>query len=97
MKEYLTVGMPDGTKWQIPVMAIALNHAECFMEEYDNDLAKSLIENTIPLFEQDQDEIIDWADNNMTWEEVCNVARKTEDFKDPDYNEGWEESEKYFE
>lgn len=88
-KAFLVVTMPDGSKWQVPVLVIARNRAENYKDEFDGDVEKSLKEDTIPLFQESDYDIEDWAANNMDWDEVAQFATRREPPEDPDYQEGW--------
>lgn len=83
-KRCIYVDMPDCMRYAIPVEIIARNRAASYAKtDYDNDVTKSLREDTLPLFESNDDEIIDWAQNNMNWSDVKDhayiVLRKTND------------------
>lgn len=94
-KRYLRVTMPDGTRWDVPVMVIAKDRADEYAHEFDGDAAKSLNEDTLPLFLEDEDEIKDWAENNMNWSDVKSVAIRVPTKKKPvDYQEGWVDGDK---
>lgn len=74
-KKSLIVDMPDGLAYAIPVELIARNRAQYYADkEYDGDIAESLRNDTIPLFEEDPYNIRDWAANNMNWSEVKSSA-----------------------
>jgi hypothetical protein len=92
--KYLRVDMPDGSKWDVPVDVIARHRAEYYKDEFDNDIEKSLKEDTLPLFESDEYEIEDWAANNMNWDEVATHAVRINKPDEPDYQEGWVNGEK---
>jgi len=89
--KFLYVTMPDKMTWAIPVRIIAESRAWHYAEVDDISFEESLNEDTLPLFEQDEYEIIDWAQNNMNWEDVkefatlIHIPRTTEE----DYQEGW--------
>jgi len=83
------VEMEDGSKWAVPIEAIALNRAKKYADEFGNNTARSLEEDTWPLFEDDSYEIHDWASNNMNWEEVEGKAARVADGGSIDYQEGW--------
>lgn len=94
-KKHLQVEMPDGSKWAVPVEVIALNRANYYANNDGVSLAKSLNEDTLPLFESSPFEIEDWAANNMNWVDVVGVAKKIKDpDPDSDYQEGWVNGEK---
>jgi len=65
-------------RWEVPVYVIAEHRATHYMPEFGNDLARSLVEDTVPLFESNPDEIRDWAQNNMDWDEVYMHATRVD-------------------
>lgn len=71
----LVITMPDGD-WAVPVSLIAEDRAAYYAPEYGDDAARSLAEDTGPLFASDDHEIRDWAANNMNWDEVAPHAYK---------------------
>ena len=90
LKKRLIVTMPDGSKWAVPVEIIALSRAKYYAGEYGGDVEKSLAEDTIPLFEDDDYQVHDWAAGNMDWKDVEHVAVKLEaEAGTIDYQEGW--------
>lgn len=86
-KKYVTT-MPDGSKWAIPVTVIAADRANYYAKEFDGDAGKSLHDDTGPLFEADDFEIEDWAQNNMNWADVKDHAECIEPSK-CDFQDGW--------
>lgn len=96
MTKYLRVTMPDGSRWDVPVEAIARNRAANYASEFGGDIDKSLEEDTLPLFEEDPYEVEDWAANNMNWSDVDSIAQRAPDSPKPkvDYEEGWINGEK---
>lgn len=94
MTNYLRVTMPDSSKWDVPISAIADNRAKYYAEkdtkttsgeQYDA-VYKEEYEFTI----KNHDELQDWAAGNMNWEDVANIAvRVKEDLQNADYQEGW--------
>jgi hypothetical protein len=94
--KYLRVTMPDGSRWDIPVNTIARNRAENYKDEFDGDIERSLKEDTLPLFAEDEYEIKDWAANNMDWDDVREVAipAPPKPTAKADYQEGWMNGEK---
>jgi len=86
----LRIEMPDGSKWDIPVMIIARNRAEYYKDEFGGDVEKSLKEDTLLLFAEDEYEIHDWAANNMNWSDVAEHAKEViGEKKEVDFEEGW--------
>ena len=86
-KKYVTT-MTGGSRWAVCVGDIALSRAEYYAKEFDGDVQKSLREDTLPLFESDEYEIEDWAQNNMNWSDVRHLATCIS-HGDCDYEEGW--------
>jgi len=94
-KQYLRVTMPDGSQWDVPVDVIARNRAEHYKGEFDNDVERSLKEDTLPFFARNLFEIEDWAANNMNWDDVSEHATEAGKSKNRcDYEEGWANGEK---
>lgn len=95
LKKTYRVTMPDDSVWAVPVSEIAMNRADHYIGEYDGDLIKSLYEDTLPLFQENENEIGDWARGNMDWSDVASVAVRLET---PDgtkrYANGWVNPEK---
>lgn len=93
-KKMYKVTMPDGSVWAIPVLVIAVCRAEHFIDEYDGDLDRSLLEDTLPLFREDESEIEDWARNNMNWADVRDMAVQwLSPSNETDFDEGWANGE----
>lgn len=90
-KKYVTT-MPDGSKWAVPVSIIAADRAKYYAHEFGGDIDKSLKEDTGPLFDADEFEIEDWAQNNMDWDDVKTSAVRVEDSA-CDYQDGWTNGE----
>lgn len=90
----LTVTLPDGSIWAVPVMVIAADRAKHYAHEFDGDVQRSLDEDTMPLFDSDPFEIEDWAVNNMNWSDVESHAFKHKDAPKPDFQEAWINGEK---
>ena len=93
MKKRLIVTMSDGSRWAVPVEIIARDRAKNYASEFDGDIERSLAEDTIPLFTAHEFEIIDWAQNNMNWDDVKQHAGRMS-HSEPDYQEGWVNGDK---
>lgn len=74
-KDTIRLKMPDGRLYEIPVQAIAENRARCYVDEFEGSLNRSLEEDTLPHFAESDYAVIDWAKNNMNWQEVVLFAR----------------------
>ncbi len=73
-KKHMLIDMPDGLTYGVSVEVIARNRAEYYAhKEYGGDVAESLRDDTLPLFEDDY-HIRDWAANNMDWSDVKREA-----------------------
>ena len=84
----MSVSMPDGSLWAIPVNVIAMHRAKHYAYKFDGLSMKSLEEETVPLFESSEFEIVDWAENNMNWSDISQYARLI-NTRDIDFQEGW--------
>jgi len=88
----LLIKQRDGSIWSVPVLTVAFNRAEYYKDEFDGSVARSLKEDTLPLFEDDAGEITDWAMNNMNWKDVEHVAHPHEPTKPlspEDFQQAW--------
>jgi hypothetical protein len=95
--KFLLVTMLDGSKWKIPVRVIAEYRARYYLERCEfKSLEESLEKDTIPLFEEDEYEVEDWASNNMDWSDVEKYAIQVRSNKlsYEDSQEGWINGEK---
>lgn len=94
----LRVTMPDGSKWDVPVMAIARNRAANYAREFGGDVERSLAEDTLPLFDESEYDIRDWAAGNMNWSDVEAVAVRVPNWPEPltarDFQDGWNSGER---
>jgi hypothetical protein len=97
MHKYMTIDMPDGSKWGVPVGMIACNRAAHYAHEFDGDEARSLAEDTQPLFESDDYEIQDWAVNNMNWSDFNGHQVKINEAPEIDFERAWRRGDKGFE
>lgn len=91
------VTMKDHSVWAVPAEVIAKNRAQHYKHEFHGNLQRSLNEDTWPLFEEDAFEILDWATNNMNWDEVAAFATKVSGppvLTADDFQEGWTEGKK---
>lgn len=96
MNKYMTVKMDDGSVWGVPVEMIANHRAKHYAHEFGGDVAQSLKEDTLPLFEEDSYEIEDWAVNNMNWSDFDGHQVKISEAPAPDFQEAWMNGEKAF-
>ena len=96
LPKYMTIEMPDGSKWGVPIEMIARNRAEHYASEFGGDVNRSLEEDTIPLFAGDDYEIQDWAVGNMNWDDFNGHQVKLSDAAAPDFQEAWLNGDKGF-
>lgn len=89
MSKKLRVTMPDGSEWDVPAEIIAKNKAEHYYNEGDEDF-KEEYEFTL----SDNEELIDWAENNMNWEDVKQYALQIKGPGELDYQKGWVNGDK---
>jgi hypothetical protein len=85
---HFVVTFPNGSKWAVPVGVIAENRIQTYVEDERNTKShKELYAETWELF-QDEDEIADWAQNNMDWKDM-KEAECVLDPSPPDYESEW--------
>ena len=96
MHKLMTVKMPSGEVWGVPVAMIAHSRATHYAKEFDGDVERSLAEDTMPLFESDDYEIQDWAVNNMNWSDFNGHQIKVFEAPAPDFQDAWMEGDKGF-
>lgn len=91
----LTVKQTDGSVFAVPVEIIARHRAACYApREFAGDIERSLAEDTLPLFAEDDYAVEDWAANNMNWCDVQTHAFKIKDADPPNHQEAWVRNEK---
>ena len=64
----LEIKQNDGSVWAVPVAIIALHRARFCAESFHGSVRQSLIEDTVPLFKNNPQAIIDWVESNMDWD-----------------------------
>ena len=92
----MTIEMPDSSVWAVPVEMIARSRAAYYAYQFGDDIEKSLQEDTIPLFEADEEEIEDWAVNNMDWADFNGHQIKVKSPAPVDFQSGWIDGKKGF-
>lgn len=88
-KKYIVFSVRDGTTWGVPAEVVAESKAQyystidaVYQDEYDEAMS-------------DDYELIDWAGNNMDWDDIKPHIVKLADprpMRDVDYHFGWQES-----
>lgn len=96
MHKYMTVEMPDGSVWGVPVEMIAIDRARHYAKEFGGDVERSMADDTVPLFDADEYEIKDWAANNMDWSDFDGHKVMISEAPAPDFEEGWARGAKGF-
>jgi len=87
--KYLRVEMPDYSIWQVPAHVIAKNYAEYYTSQDPDYTYQEHYEACL------QSELIDWAENNMNWDDVKEFASKVEEPEEVDWQQdGWTNGEK---
>lgn len=74
MKPFINFTFPSGQVYQVPTDVIARDRAENYKDEFGGDVERSLEEDTKPLFAEDYN-VADWAENNMSWDDLAPHAR----------------------
>ena len=89
--KYVLFDSADGFTYGVPVMFFAEKRAYRYWDEFDQDVGRSMIEDTLPLFESNPSEIIDFAKGNFNWDDVKNNYIKMEkrNKPKPNYNDEW--------
>ena len=84
------VTMPNGEAWKVPVWVIVADRAQSYAEDDENDISYvEAFSDTLEIFHSNEEEIKDWARNNMNWEDVKPYAGRVELARDTDFQEGW--------
>lgn len=89
MHKFMTIEMPDGSVWGVPVDMISRNRAAHYASEFGGDVERSLTEDTLPMFESDEYEIQDWAADQMNWSDFDGHQVKIKDAPPPDFQQAW--------
>lgn len=89
---WLTVAMPDGTLWKVPVQAIVDSRdEECMV--YKEDTVKSIRDKSLSR----EYSITAWAVNYMNWDDVEEYAVQIPtEIKPTDFQEGWINGDKNY-
>lgn len=69
MKEFVQFEMLDGSFWKLPIYVVENHRASsCYTDDFDS-LEESL-EDTRELFSIDSNEIIEWIECEMNWDDI---------------------------
>lgn len=95
LKKILLINMPDGLTYGVPVNFIARNRAERLAKElFNGDTIQSLIQDTLPFFEADEQNIRDWATQEISWDTVKNIAQPLQrKISADEYQAAWQQGE----
>ena len=74
IEKSIHIDMPDRSVWAVPVRNVANHRASYYAKRDGVTQAESLANETLPLFEEDNDEVMDWLENNMDWVDVKDDA-----------------------
>lgn len=86
----MTITFSDGSVWGVPVEMIARNRAKEYANiEFGGDVERSLKEDTLPYFEENEYGIIDWAIGNMDWSDFDGHQVKIKDAQPIDFVAEW--------
>lgn len=85
--KFIRVTMPDLSKWDVPAKIIAENRAKYYanLEPPSQETYETEYEYTM----NDKAELVDWAHNNMNWDEVEKFAKQANVEIPVDFQEGW--------
>jgi hypothetical protein len=86
----LHVTMPDGSVWAVPVAAIVASARRYYEANRTEDSAAELMVE----LEADDTLVVEWAEGDMNWSEVSEIARQVSAPTLPDYQEGWMNGDK---
>lgn len=89
-EKFLRITMTDGSKWDVPALLIAEDRAKYYAKVDPDTTYKEEFEFTM----SDDFQLIDWAANNMDWDDVEKFAVKVADPPKPDFQESWINGEK---
>jgi hypothetical protein len=91
--KYIHVTMPDGSKWRVKAEIVAASRATYYASDgrTPREAARWGLENIYAMTHDD--ELLDWAANNMNWTDVSRVAERvpepTPGMSPEQFQEGW--------
>ena len=91
MPKHIKVTMPDGSQWSVPADVVAADRAKHYAEK--DGTGEEGYRQEYELAMRDNAELLDWAENNMDWDDVAPYARQV-DWPGVDYYDGWMNGEK---
>lgn len=99
----LVVTMPDGSKWAVPALFIAEQRARYYSQKslrLSEHTEKQAFDHEVKYALDNEEELLDWAHNNMGWPDVKDTATKVSKPIPLDYDamlEGWINGDKTIE
>lgn len=83
----LRITMPDGSEWEVPASIIAKHRASYYGETEGPEGYRKEYEHAM----KSNDELLDWAPNNMDWKDVSEHAKQVLPPNPPevDFQEAW--------
>ena len=91
MKKQIQITMPDGSIWGVPAEIVAENRSEYIADSDASSAADDFDEIKQREYEhtlKDNAELLDWAANNMNWNDVAHAAILIQP-ANVDFQEGW--------
>lgn len=76
----LSIEMPDGSKWGVPLKLIQDDYVSNYPEDFPDEASLNLLDN---------DDLVEWAANNMDWDDVKDQAVMLKRPDPVDYQDGW--------
>lgn len=99
-KKMIRVTMGDGTRWDVPMDVVATSYATYYANK-DYPPPNRLRWRWDDAFERyhefvmiDESTGLDWAANNMDWNDVARHAVRVNPSRPADYQEGWVNGDK---
>jgi len=91
MKKQIQITMPDGSIWGVPAELVAEDRAEYYADKDASDKPDNFEKIKQQEYEYtlgDNSELLDWAANNMNWNDVAHAAILIRPGS-VDFQEGW--------
>lgn len=82
--KHIHVTMPDGSVWAVPAKIVARHRADYYAKEFGEKWREIEYQETL----SNHVDLLDWAENNMNWKDVCQAAFQVSPGT-VDYQEGW--------
>lgn len=95
MQKYIHVTMPDSSVWRVRTEAVVVNRTVYYatQEQERGEDYWSTYEKEYEYAHTHDDEVLDWAANNMNWSDVADVAEMVpqpeKSLTSKEFQEGW--------